>query len=221
MGKFVVIDGLDGSGKETQTELLRRRLEQDGYDVHTLSFPRYGEPSAALVELYLSGALGEHPSDTNAYAASAFFSVDRYVSYVTDWKQYLSRERTVVLANRYTSANAVHQLSKLPPAEWDAFLDWLWDFEFGKLGLPTPDLTLYLEMHPSTSHRLIEKRSQDSGRVMDIHEKDATHLEDSYRAALYASEKLGWCRIVCDKDGEPRTREAVSDDVYAAVGLIL
>ena len=221
MGKLIVIDGLDGSGKETQTNLLKERLEKAGKKVRVLSFPRYGEPSAAPVELYLSGALGAHPSDTNAYAASAFFSVDRYVSYVTDWKSCMEEPDTVVLANRYTTANAVHQLSTLPRDEWEGFLSWLWDFEFDKLGLTHPDLTIYLEMPPAVSHRLIEKRSMQSGRKMDIHETDSTHLEDSYRAALFASDRLGWNRICCAKDGEPLPIDVIGEEVFRCAEALL
>lgn len=90
--------------------------------------------------MYLDGRLGQRPSDTNAYAASTFFAVDRYASYKADWKNDYDKVGKVVVANRYTSANAVHQLSKLPQNEWNGFLDWLWDFEFIKLGIPVPDV---------------------------------------------------------------------------------
>ncbi|MBE6658293.1 MAG: thymidylate kinase [Ruminococcaceae bacterium] len=204
MGRLITIDGLDASGKETQSALLCRALRDRGYRVRELSFPMYGERSAVPVELYLGGALGDNPEDTNAYAASTFFSVDRYISYRTDWKRDLEDPDTIVVTNRYTTANAVHQLSKLPREKWESFLSWLWDFEFGKLGLPVPDCILYLEMRPDIARRLLAARSAETGRVQDIHEKSADHLEKSYRAALYASDTLGWNRIRCFAGDEPR-----------------
>lgn len=204
MGRLITIDGLDASGKETQSALLCRALRERGYRVRELAFPMYGERSAVPVELYLGGALGDNPEDTNAYAASTFFSVDRYISYRTDWKRDLEDPDTVVVTNRYTTANAVHQLSKLPAEQWEGFLSWLWDFEFGKLGLPVPDCILYLEMRPDIARRLLAARSASTGRVQDIHEKSADHLDKSYRAALYASDTLGWNRIRCFAGDEPR-----------------
>ncbi len=204
MGRLITIDGLDASGKETQSALLCAALRERGYRVRELSFPMYGEKSAVPVELYLGGALGDNPEDTNAYAASTFFSVDRYISYRTDWKRDLEDPDTVVVTNRYTTANAVHQLSKLPRQQWEGFLSWLWDFEFGKLGLPTPDCILYLEMRPDIARRLLAARSASTGRVQDIHEKSADHLDKSYQAALYASDALGWNRIRCFFGDEPR-----------------
>ncbi|MGN1345437.1 MAG: dTMP kinase, partial [Eubacteriales bacterium] len=114
MNKFIVLEGLDGSGKGTQTELLRDYLARSGRRVRVLDFPAYGTKGAALVELYLGGGLGSHPDDTNAYAASMFFAADRYVSYVSDWHADYSDPETFVIANRYTTANAYHQISKLP-----------------------------------------------------------------------------------------------------------
>ena len=204
MAYLITIDGLDGSGKETQARLLTESLQKEGYNVRTLSFPMYGTPGAQGVELYLHGGLGGKPEDTNAYAASMLFGYDRYLSYRTDWAEDCRRDDTVIVFNRYTTANAVHQLSKLPRAEWDAFLAWLWDFEFTKLGLPMPDRILYLEMTPAISHRLIDGRTAETGRQKDIHETDAHHLENSYAAALYAAEKLAWTRIRCYEGDEPR-----------------
>ena len=213
MGRLITIDGLDASGKETQSALLCAALREQGYRVRELSFPMYGEKSAVPVELYLGGALGDNPDDTNAYAASTFFSVDRYISYRTDWSRDLADPDTVVVTNRYTTANAVHQLSKLPQAEWEGFLSWLWDFEFGKLGLPTPDCILYLEMRPDISRRLLASRSAATGRVQDIHEKSTDHLEKSYRAALYASDTLGWNRIRCFSGDDPRPIPDIHRDI--------
>ncbi len=217
MGLFITLDGLDASGKETQSALLCSALRDRGYRVRELSFPMYGEKSAVPVELYLGGALGDRPEDTNAFAASTFFSVDRYISYRTDWKRDIDDPETVVISNRYTTANAVHQLSKLPKEQWDAFLSWLWDFEFSKLGLPTPDLILYLEMHPDISMRLIKSRSESTGRAQDIHEKSRDHLTKSYEAALFAADRLRWNRIRCFAGEEPRPIADIHTEIMATV----
>ena len=217
MGLFITLDGLDASGKETQSKLLTEALRNKGYRVRELSFPMYGQKSAVPVELYLGGTLGDKPEDTNAFAASSFFSVDRYISYRTDWKKDIDDPDTIVVSNRYTTANAVHQLSKLPRDKWDDFLSWLWDFEFDRLGLSRPDVILYLEMHPDIARRLLAHRTAETGRKQDIHEKSVSHLENSYRAALYASDTLGWNRICCHREGEPRPLSDIHRDIMAVV----
>ena len=221
MGKFIVIDGLDGSGKGTQSELLKSRLERAGYKVRLLSFPMYESESSSLVRMYLGGKLGAHPEDTNAYAASSFFAADRYVSYRTDWQKDIEEPETIVIANRFTTANAVHQLSKMPEEKWESFLDWLWDYEYGKLGVPKPDLVLYLEMTPEISMELVSRRSSEIGQAKDIHELDPMHLKNSYKAALYSSEKLGWERIRCFEGGEPLKIEEISKMIDAVVEKLL
>lgn len=213
-----MIDGLDGSGKETQARLLEDELIRCGKKVRVLSFPCYESDSSLFVRKYLNGELGSRPEDTNAYAASMFFSADRYLSYRTDWKNDCDDPDTVVIANRYTTANAVHQLSKLPESEWDSFLTWLWDFEFTKIGIPVPDDIIYLEMLPEISMELIKSRSEKTGRAIDIHEADENHLTNSYRAALYASDKLGWKKIRCYENGAPKTRGEIHGMVMTALG---
>lgn len=217
MGKFIAIDGLDGSGKGTQSEKLVDKLISEGKKVKILSFPMYENDSSLFVKMYLEGKLGDKPSDTNAYTASMFFACDRYISYVTDWKKDILDPDTYVIANRYTTANAVHQLSKLPEDEWEDFLAWLWDFEFKKLGLPEPDLVIYLELPPSISLSLVKSRSDATGQKMDIHEKDTAYMAKCYEAALYSCKKLGWERITCHENGKIRTREDIFDQIYSKV----
>ena len=217
MGKFIAIDGLDGSGKGTQSEILVQRLKDEGKRVRVISFPIYESDSSIFVRMYLEGKLGDKPSDTNAYAASMFFAADRYVSYATDWKKDIDDPDTYVVANRYTTANAVHQLSKLPEGEWEEFLKWLWDFEFSKLGLPEPDLVLYLELPPALSLSLVKSRSDATGQKMDIHEKDTAYMDKCYEAALYSCNKLGWSQIKCYNGGTIRTREDIAEEIYREV----
>lgn len=217
MGKFIAIDGLDGSGKGTQSEKLVEYLKSQGKKVRVLSFPVYENESSTFVKMYLEGKLGDKPSDTNAYAASMFFASDRYISYATDWKKDVDDKDTYVIANRYTTANAVHQLSKLPEEEWDRFLAWLWDFEFKKLGLPEPELVLYLELPPKLSLSLVKSRSQETGQKMDIHELDTEYMEKCYDAALYSCEKLNWNRIQCYDGDVIRTREDIFEEIASIV----
>ena len=214
MGRFIAIDGLDGSGKGTQTDILVERLKSEGKKVRVLSFPMYENDSSLFARMYLDGKLGKNPSDTNAYTASMFFACDRYISYKTDWINDISDPDTYVIANRYTSANAVHQLSKLPEEEWEDFLSWLWDFEFKKLGLPMPDDIVYLEVHPDVSLSLVKSRSEETGRKIDIHENDTAYMFKCYDAALYVSKALDWVQISCVKDGKMRTREDVAEEIY-------
>lgn len=218
MGRFIVIDGLDGSGKETQSLILKKHLEDMGVKVRYISFPCYENDSSLFVKKYLNGELGSRPEDTNAYAASSFFAADRYLSYRTDWKKDIDDPDTVVIANRYTTANAVHQLSKLPKEQWNGFLSWLWDYEFYKLGIPVPDAVIYLEMHPDISYKLIKSRSEKTGRATDIHENDGSFLYKSYEAALYASDRLNWSRICCYEGENPLTIEEISELVRTALG---
>ena len=220
MGKFIAIDGLDGSGKGTQSEKLVEKLKAEGKRVRVLSFPIYESDSSIFVRMYLEGKLGDKPSDTNAYAASMFFATDRYISYATDWKNDILDPDTYVVANRYTTANAVHQLSKLPEEEWEDFLKWLWDFEFTKLGLPMPDLVLYLELPPKLSLSLVRSRSDSTGQKMDIHEKDTAYMDKCYEAALYSCERLGWKQIRCYEGDNIRTREDIFDEIYKEVGKL-
>ena len=182
MGKLIVIEGLDGSGKGTQAARLAEYLQSRGVKVREISFPQYENESSAFVKMYLDGRLGASPADTGAYAASMFYASDRYISFRTDWGKDIADPDTVVIANRYTTANAYHQLAKLPRDQWDAFLAWLWDFEFAKLGLPVPDAVIALSMLPAASQKLIEKRCVETGVKKDIHEADVAYLENCYTA---------------------------------------
>ena len=185
--------------------------------MRSISFPMYESESSAPVRMYLEGKFGSRPSDTNAFAASTLFAVDRYASYKSDWKKDYDRLDNIIVANRYTSANAVHQLSKMPREQWEGFLDWLWDFEFIKLGLPVPDLVIYLELLPEMSMSLVNSRSDETGRRKDIHEKDEAFMRKSYEAAQFACERLGWTRIRCYDEYGIRDRSAIFNDILFAV----
>ncbi len=212
---LVAIDGTDASGKATQTALLAGRLRELGKKVLEVSYPNYESPSSGPVKMYLEGKLGKCADDTDAYAASVLFAVDRFASFRSEWKEIYDRDDYVILLNRYTTANAVHQLSKIDDeSEKEKFLGWLFDFEYGLLKIPSPDLVIYLEMPTDISLSLLEKRCDDTGAVKDIHEEDKNHLTKSRNAAIYACEKLGWHRVCCGKDGSPRTREDIHSEIF-------
>ena len=209
--KLIVIEGLDGSGKATQAKRLTEALVEKGIPVREVSFPDYGSDSSALVRMYLSGQFGTDPQDVNAYAASSFFAVDRFASYKKDWCRDYARG--VVIADRYTTSNAVHQCSKLPKEQWEDFLNWLFDFEYKKLGIPAPDRVIYLNVDPAVSQALMTARYSGDENKKDIHERDIAYLRHSREAAAYCAEKLGWETIDCCRDGQMRSIEDIHKDV--------
>ena len=211
-GKLIVIEGLDGSGKATQAKLLAQELRRQGREVRQISFPNYASDSSALIKMYLSGAFGSKPDDVNAYAASSFFAVDRYAGYKSDWGAFY-QQGGIVIADRYTTSNAVHQCSKLPREQWDGYLDWLFRFEYVQLGIPAPDQVVYLRVDPAVSQKLMTERYHGHEEKKDIHESDVEYLQRSRLAAEYCAEKLGWKTISCTESGKMRTVEDISKDI--------
>ena len=219
-GRLMVLEGTDGSGKSTQFELLRRRMERVSVPFRHAVFPRYDQPSSALIRLYLEGEFGSAPGDVNAYAASAFYAVDRYASYRQDWGTWYE-DGGLVLCDRYTTSNAVHQASKLPGQDRERFLRWLYEFEFDKLGLPRPDLVLYLDMPVEQSEHLLRRRERSTDTQADIHERDSAYLAACREAASYAADLLGWRRIPCVEAGQLRTVEEIHQDIWKEVRAFL
>ena len=194
-GKLIVIEGLDGSGKATQAQQLLDRVQQEGMWARKVSFPNYDDPSSTLVKMYLSGELGGL-EEVNAYAASSFFSVDRYAS----WQRYLRRDYEqgcLFIADRYTTSNMAHQTTKEPRERWDSYLEWLEDLEYNKMGLPRPDRVIYLDVEPEVSRRLLMQRYDGDATREDIHEANFQYLLQCRQAALYAAQKFGWQVIPC------------------------
>ena len=220
MGKLIVLEGTDGSGKATQTAALLERLQRESIDCRKIEFPRYQEESSALIREYLRGDFGEKPSDVNAFAASTFYAVDRYASYRQDWGAYY-RQGGLVIADRYTTSNAVHQGSKLQGTERTDFFDWLFDYEYRLLGLPKPDLVIYLDVPVDLTERNMHRREAQTGTTADIHERDDSYLRACRVAAGEAAERFGWKRIACTKDGKMRSIDEIHEDVYRAVKEVL
>ncbi|MCD8231088.1 MAG: thymidylate kinase [Clostridiales bacterium] len=211
-GTLIVIEGLDGSGKATQSELLCTYLKNKGMSVKKVSFPCYKSESSALVKMYLRGDFGENPGDVNAYAASSFYAVDRYASYKRDWKEFFE-SGGIVIADRYTTSNAVHQCSKLSKEQWDSFLGWLFEYEYRYLGIPSPAITIYLRVDPAMSQGLLCERYQGDESRKDIHEKDVEYLMRSGKAAEYCVEKLGWRVVKCCEDGKIRSIWEIQEEI--------
>ena len=219
-GKLIVFEGTDGSGKATQTRLLCRHLEREGIPYKKIDFPRYGKPSAAMVQEYLDGNLGKKPGDVNAYAASMFYAMDRYASYKQDWGKFYE-DGGLIIADRYTTSNAVHQASKLSDEERKPYLDWLFDLEYRLLGLPAPDMVVYLDMPTEITERMMRQREKSTGTHADIHEQDEAYLKQCRANAKAVVRECGWSIIHCENGDEPRTPEDIHRQVLEVVGKLL
>lgn len=221
MGKLIVFEGTDGSGKSTQFARLCRRLEEEGRPFRRLIFPQYDKPSSALLRMYLNGEFGGHPEDVNAYAASSFYAVDRYASWKQVWGEYY-RQGGLILADRYTTSNAVHQASKVPPQERASFFAWLADFEYDRLGLPRPDLVLWLDMPTRKAVENLRRRESDTHSQGDIHEADAAYLAQCRETAGQAAVHYGWRRVDCvNGAGELRTIEELHEEIWNLIQEVL
>ncbi len=220
MGRLIAIDGVDASGKQTHTSMLYEKLKADGYNVRKISFPAYESPSSELVKMYLSGKFGDKPEDVNAYVASSFFAADRFSSFRTDWKEFYDKEDTVIIADRYTSSNMIHQASKIDDVnEKNKFLDWLFELEFDIYEIPKPDLTFFLDMPIQYAKKLMEDRENkfDNTQSKDIHERNKEYLEKSYDNACYIAKKYSWEHILCVDNGNIRSIEDINNEMYDIV----
>lgn len=220
-GKLIVFEGTDGSGKSTQFARLCKRMEEEDRPFQRLIFPQYDKPSSALLRMYLGGEFGSRPEDVNAYAASTFYAVDRYASWKQVWGEAY-RRGGLILSDRYTTSNAVHQASKVPEGERAAFFEWLADFEYNKLGLPRPDLVLYLDMPTEKAVENLRRRESATHTKGDIHEVDTAYLAQCRGTALQAAEHYGWRRLVCvDGAGNLRTVEDLHEEIWKILSEVL
>lgn len=215
-GNLIVIEGLDGSGKATQSSKLITKLSALDIPALKVSFPNYEDKAAGALKMYLDGEFGSDPSSVNAYAASTFFAVDRFSSYKRTWQGKLYTGTNVV-CDRYTTSNAIHQMAKLPKEQWDGFLNWLYDFEFDKLGLPRPSLVVYLDMDVAVSQALIESRCADKKIKKDIHEADIAYLNICREAAQYCAKKFDWKVVSCSSDSRVYPVDEIAADVLDLV----
>lgn len=214
--RLLVVEGLDGSGKSTQVSLLKAKLESDGTSVRQIKLPDYDDPSSTLVKMYLGGEFGKNPEDVNVYAASSFYAVDRYASFRRHWqKDY--ENGTLILADRYTTSNAVHQAVKLPESAWENYLSWLADYEYNKLGIPEPDAVIFLDMPVAVSQKLMTARYNGEEAKKDVHEANVSYLNACRKAALFAASKLGWYVVPCADGDEPLPIAQIHARIYEIV----
>ena len=215
-GKLIVFEGIDGSGKSAHYRRVCEHLEADGIEYKHIVFPRYDNDSSALIRMYLGGEFGKNPADVNAYTSSAFFAVDRFAAYRTDWGSVYDKGG-FVLSDRYTTSNAVHQGAKLPDGELEEYLEWLYDFEYDKMELPRPDLVIYLEVDLETSLSRMRHRQEKTNTDADIHEKDIEYLKKCLKVADRAADYYGWHRIACKKDGVERSIDEKHEEIYRVI----
>ncbi len=219
MGKLFVIDGTDGSGKQTQSSLLKERLQKDGIDFKSISFPNYDSPSSALVKMYLEGDFGENQKDVSPYIASTFYAADRYATFKKDFEKYYNNGG-IIIADRYTTSNMIHQAGIIKDKqEREKFLKWLWDFEFNLYGLPIPTEVIFLNMPPDYTEKLIQDRENKitHEKQKDIIEKNKQNTIDAYNNALELVKKYNWYEIKCVKDDKIRTIEDINGEIYELV----
>jgi dTMP kinase len=214
MGKLIVFEGIDGSGKSTQFKLMCSRFEKEGVLFNRLTFPQYQEPSSALIRMYLNGEFGENPEAVNPYAASTFFAVDRVASFIKVWRAYY-QSGGILLTDRYTTSNALHQGSKLPENKRSAFFKWLYEFEFGLMELPKPDIVLYLDIPVDAALERIEKRKALTGGSTDIHERDTAYLKECQSCGSQAADFYAWRKIACFAGKTARSEQEIHEEIYS------
>ncbi|CEN80606.1 dTMP kinase [Paraclostridium sordellii] len=218
-GKLIIIEsGSDASGKATQTKKLFNRLEQDGYKVKKVEYPNYKSESSALVKMYLNGDFGKNAEDVDPYVASTFFAADRYASFKTEWEEFYNNGG-IIIADRYTTSNMVHQASKMDGNERDKFINWLFDYEFNLYKIPEPDCVVFLDVPIEYSKKLMENRKNKfTGEdKKDIHESDISYLSKSYENSLYIANKYNWNKINCIENENLRSIESIHEEIYNIV----
>jgi len=216
VSRLIVLEGLDGSGKATQTRHIHRALQERGESVRKISFPDYESPSSSLIKMYLGGEFGADPRAVNPYQASVFYAVDRVASYLKDWKKDYAAGQTI-LTDRYTTSNAIYQLSKMEESRREDYLRWLEELEYKKLALPKPDVVLYLDVEPEVSQHLLSKRYSGDQAKKDIHERDLSFLLTCREAALYAARHGNWIVVRCSHEGKMNSEDSITREILSHI----
>lgn len=212
-GKLFVIEGLDGCGKSTQLDMLKSKTDNN---TRFISFPNYDSASGQIIKDYLSGKFVEENGKAGAYTASSFYAVDRYISYKTDWEKDYQAGKTIIAA-RYTSSNAIYQMTKLDKSQWDEYLSWLEDYEYEKFGIPRPDKVVFLDMPIEVSQKLLSSRYGGNEDKKDIHERNVDFLKACREAALYTAERKGWFILPCSDGENPFIPEIINEQLSALI----
>lgn len=212
MKKLIIIEGLDGSGKSTQVALLEKYFQNNSVNYKKIKLPDYDSPSSTLVNMYLKGEFGKNASDVNAYAAGAFYAVDRYASYKLNWGNDYENG-TLILADRYATSNLIYQMEKVNKNNWDEFIEWSYDFEYNKMGIPKPDLVIFLDMPVNVSQKLMTSRYNGDEGKKDVHEVDVDFLNKCRDSAFYAAEKQGWRIVSCADGDNPLPKEEIHKQI--------
>ncbi len=218
-GTLFVIEGVDGSGKATQTDLLYQALQKQERPVRKISFPNYDSPSSSLIKMYLNGEFGTDPQAVNAFATSVFFAVDRFASFRKDWQKFYE-DGGIIIADRYVTSNLVHQASKISDAaEKERYIAWLSDLEYNIFGLPQPDCVIFLDMPPACSLQLRQQRNTlKQGLTQDIHEADQHYLQQAYENAVTIAQHQQWHTIHCaTPDGNIRSIEDIHRQILQTI----
>ncbi len=216
MSKLIIMEGLDGSGKSTQTALLEEYLAGQDIKYKKIKLPDYDNPSSTLVKMYLGGEFGKNADDVNAYAAGAFYAVDRFASFKLGWKKEYD-DGVVILADRYATSNSIYQMEKIDQSEWDEYLDWSADFEYNKIGIPKPDAVIFLDMPVEISQKLMTSRYNGDEGKKDVHEANVQFLNNCRKSALYAANKQGWYVVECSDGEKPLSIEEIHNKVVNIV----
>jgi len=216
LGKLIVFEGIDGSGKSTQFEMMCERLLLENRQFKRLVFPRYNEPSSALIKMYLGGDFGSSPDAVNAYAASSFYAVDRYASFVQDWREYYE-DGGLILTDRYTTSNALHQGAKVATDQREHFFKWLYDYEFNLIGLPAPDLVIYMDLEVEVATIRLRRRETETATNADIHENDIAYLSNSVESGKQAAALFNWHKVSCVSNGVERDMKDIHKDIYKII----
>lgn len=216
MSKLIIMEGLDGSGKSTQTRLLEEYFASNNIKYKKIKLPDYDSPSSTLVKMYLGGEFGSNADDVNAYAAGAFYAVDRFASYKLGWKREYDNG-TLILADRYATSNSIYQMEKIDKSQWDEYLDWSADFEYNKIGIPKPDMVIYLDMPVEISQKLMTSRYNGDEGKKDVHEANVDFLNRCRESALYAAKKQGWYVVPCSDGTEPYSVQHIHNEVVRIV----
>jgi len=205
---LIVIEGLDGCGKSTQLELMKKKFT----NAHFITFPYYNTYSGKIISSYLAGDFNEDDPEISAYSASLMYAVDRYTSYKTHWEPLYKSGKPVISA-RYVTSNAIYQMTKLDKAKWDGYLEWLFDLEYHKLGLPEPKKTIFLDMPIEISQKLLSERYGGDESKKDVHERNIIFMEHCREAALYVGKRCGWEIVNCSDNGQPRSIDEIQDEI--------